>query len=551
MDNKHSRLRATLQGRTAMSRRLALLLPTAVLLTGLATTALGTWWLHSRTQNEAAAEFQRIVVRHTSEISDRFGKPVYGLNGARGVYATQAEVRRDDFRRYLSTRNLPVEFPGVRGFGFIQRVERAEMPAFIAAERADGAPNFALRQLASKDEPEHFVIKLIEPAANNAGAAGLDVGSEKVRRQGVLQALETGEATTTGMVTLVQDQRRSAGVLLYVPVFADAPKDAAPGARGALRGLLYAPMVISELLAGLGDVVAGQAHVTLFDTASATVEGPVMFESAEPAAPGASDAALPAARFEVLRTVDVPGRLLTLRVRSTPAFEAAYASTTAMLMALGGLFASGLLAALLRQQITGRGRAERLAREMTVDLANQKFALDQHAIVSMSDLQGTIFYVNQRFCDISGYSEAELIGQNHRIVSSGVHEPAFFEDLWRTICSGQVWHGQICNRHKGGGHYWVDATVVPLLGADGLAESYIAIRTDISGRKAAERGLARERKSLQHIIEGTQVGTWEWNVETGQTVFNERWAQIVGHSLADLGATTIDTWARFGHPDDL
>ena len=538
-----------------MSRRLALRLPAAVLLTGLAATALGTWWLHTRKQTEAAEEFHRIVVRHKNEISNRFRQPVYGLNGARGIYATQAEVRRDSFRRYVASRNLPAEFPGVRGFGFIQRVERAELTAFINAERADGAPNFSLRQLAQKDEPEHFIIKFIEPAASNAGAAGLDIGSETVRRQGALQALETGEATSTGMVTLVQDQRRSAGVLLYVPVFAEAPQGAAPDTRGALRGLLYAPIVISELLEGLGDVVAGQVQVALFDTASGTVEGPKMFDSAATAAQAGAEPALQtaqqAARFEILHTVDIPGRLLTLRVSSTPAFEAAHANTTAWLLALGGLFASTLLAALLRQQITGRSRAERLAREMTVDLANQKFALDQHAIVSIADLQGTIVYVNQRFCDISGYAQEELIGQNHRIVSSGIHDPAFYQDLWQTITRGQVWHGQICNRHKGGGHYWVDASVVPLLGADGMVESYIAIRTDITERKDAERGLARERKSLQNIIEGTQVGTWEWNVETGQTVFNERWAQIVGHSLAELGATTIDTWARFGHPDDL
>ena len=120
------------------------------------------------------------------------------------------------------------------------------------------------------------------------------------------------------------------------------------------------------------------------------------------------------------------------------------------------------------------------------DLANQKFALDQHAIVSISDLQGTIRYVNQRFCDISGYSQAELFGQHLGIVSSGCHEPAFFEELLHTINNGQVWRGQICNRHKGGGLYWVDATLVPLRGVDGLVETYIAIRTDITASKQAE-----------------------------------------------------------------
>ena len=123
------------------------------------------------------------------------------------------------------------------------------------------------------------------------------------------------------------------------------------------------------------------------------------------------------------------------------------------------------------------------------DLNNQKFALDQHAIVSIADLQGNITYTNERFCEISGYSQAELIGKNHRLVNSGFHPPEVFVELWRTISQGRVWHGEIKNRKKDGGHYWVDATIVPLTGADGRPLQYIAIRTDITVIKDLEHSL--------------------------------------------------------------
>ncbi|MCK6404702.1 MAG: response regulator [Rhodocyclaceae bacterium] len=135
------------------------------------------------------------------------------------------------------------------------------------------------------------------------------------------------------------------------------------------------------------------------------------------------------------------------------------------------------------------------------ELDNQKFALDQHAIVSITDTQGVIVYANDRFCEISGYSRAELIGQPHRIVKSGLHPPAVFADMWDTISSGRVWHGEICNRRKNGDLYWVAATIVPFLDHAGLPTRYIGIRTDITERKAIEAQLEDQLQLVEELIE--------------------------------------------------
>ncbi len=143
--------------------------------------------------------------------------------------------------------------------------------------------------------------------------------------------------------------------------------------------------------------------------------------------------------------------------------------------------------------ITERKRAEESLRESEEyartaleELNYQKFALDQHSIVAITDINGTITYVNQKFCDISGYSQTELLGENHRILSSGYHSKEFFRDMYQTIASGSVWRGEICNRHKNGELYWLITTIVPYLNEHGKPTQYISMRTDITQRKAAE-----------------------------------------------------------------
>lgn len=125
--------------------------------------------------------------------------------------------------------------------------------------------------------------------------------------------------------------------------------------------------------------------------------------------------------------------------------------------------------------------------------------LDEHAIVSIADPAGNIIYVNDQFSEISGYSLPELIGENHRLLKSGIHSPEFYQEMWDSLLDGKVWHGEVCNRRKNGSLYWVRATIKPILDANGLPIQYISIRTDITELKLAEARL-KQKAEFQLII---------------------------------------------------
>ncbi|MFC4409510.1 putative bifunctional diguanylate cyclase/phosphodiesterase [Chungangia koreensis] len=140
----------------------------------------------------------------------------------------------------------------------------------------------------------------------------------------------------------------------------------------------------------------------------------------------------------------------------------------------------------ITQNITASREAEIQLNHTLRHLADLKFALDESTLVTITDVNGTITYVNDKFCSISGYSKSELIGCSHNLTNSGYHSKSFFKDMWQKIQKGNIWRGEIQNKKKNGEIYWVDSTIVPFLDLNGVPYQYTAIRTDITKRKEAE-----------------------------------------------------------------
>jgi PAS domain S-box-containing protein len=215
----------------------------------------------------------------------------------------------------------------------------------------------------------------------------------------------------------------------------------------------------------------------------------------------------------------------------------------------------GLLANL--RDISERKKAEDDLLVSSKELSDYKYALDESAIVAITDQKGIIKHVNPNFCTISGYSQEELIGKDHRIINSGFHPKQYMHDLWKTIANGKIWKGELKNKAKDGKYYWVDTTIIPFLNSEGKPYQYVAIRSDITMRKQGEEEVQQKTRQINEILDRIDEGFIALDKEFRYTHANKKIGKMTGKDPDSLigkyiwdefpgvvGSTTYETFER-------
>ena len=548
----------------------AFILPWLILLIFLAITYhLWQVELSSNTQR-LQDDFDFRVREDRDRIEQRLIAYEYILQGAKGLFAASEKVTRENFHNYVNNLNLEENYPGIQGVGFSLIVPTAEKERHIATVRKEMAnmniPAYSIKPEGRRDL--YTSIIYLEPFTDrNLRAFGYDMYSEPIRNLAMATARDSGNASSTGKVTLLQETSNDvqAGFLMYLPVYKNGmPHTTLADRRANIIGWVFAPFRINDLLQGILGERANELEHEIYD-GEAIKNDALMYDSNK-------NYAANNAQFQSIQRLDIPGHHWTLLVRSYPTFELRVDAHRANLIALGGLGFSVLFALLTWLLLNGRIQALNYAEKMNreairkgqeLQIENEKnIALLRNASdgIHIIDLNGNLIESSVSFASMLGYKHEEIIGKN---VSTWDNNLSILE-IQKTFTQhhSDIAHRIFNARHrrKDGTYFDVEISVKSIkLKGESL---FFCSSRDISERTLADIKLQKSireliqanvkvkesERQLSYVLDATGEGIWDWDIPAETVSHNKLWCQI-----ADLDGNLIhslDIFAGLLYPDD-
>ncbi|MDF3935792.1 CHASE domain-containing protein [Pseudomonas citronellolis] len=463
----------------------------AVLALGVICSGVGAWLLQNSNQDQARIAVEQEARRLADAVQARIELYQYGLRGTRGAVMTAGpeHIDRALFHRYSQTRDIALEFPGARGFGYIRRVPLADEAAFLRAARAEGRPDFAIHQVEA-NPGERYVIQYVEPEASNLPAIGLDVASEPRRRQAAEAALRTGLPRLSAPITLVQASgATSQSFLMLLPVYRDGVTPATIEQRQAgAVGWAYAPLLMSEVLDDLR-LNDPAVHFELADVTDSG-DGDVFYNSG-------ADTGTPRLYPQSLQR-DVFGRRWQLEYSVHPAFLARLHPLAPSVLFAAGCLGSLLLAALLGAMAVSRQRRAQIIEQRARLAAIVESSTD--AIIG-KNLKGEISSWNAGARQLFGYTAEQALGRQSSSLLVPPERVAEDENMLVRVALGEhIPAYDTQRRHQDGRLLDVALTVSPILGPRGQVVGTSTTLRDISAQKAAEAHIRELNSGLERQV---------------------------------------------------
>ncbi|MFG0928122.1 PAS domain S-box protein [Pseudomonas sp. CJQ_8] len=517
----------------------------AVFVAGLAVTLMTSYVLMNQNRAHAEAALTRAVQRTSDAVAARIHLYEFGLRGARGALQVMGEQQasRHGFLTYIKTRDLDTEFPGARGFGFIRRVPASAEAAFLQKARLDGKPDFTIRQL-TPHEGERFVIQYIEPQEKNLAAVGLDIASEKNRREAAGAAMRTGAARLTGPITLVQATGKPLQSFLFLlPIYRTGNTPDTVAERVAQGfGWSYAPLLTEEVLTGL-PLPSDGIRLHLRDVTDAAA--PVQFYERNQNG---------GEQQEVMRThltQLVFGRRWEIELVAYPSFVQELRQFSPR-----SAFGIGLCSTLLITALVGVFSVSRRRRRDVLAEQAKLAAIVENSndgIIGQT-LDGIVTAWNHGAEKIFGYGSDEVLGRTllGRILPCELadEEVHLLEKIAR---SERIEHFETRRVRKDGQSLDVSVTVSPICDAAGRVVGASKTVRDITQQKRAEARILELNVGLEHQVaerttelrelnalltnvlhSASQVSIIATDLEGIITVFNKGAEQLLGYTAEEV-----------------
>ena len=545
-------------------------LPLVVLCIGLLISLSVYFYLQKSLRVQEEEQFTLTAKQISEQIVKAVNVMTYGLGGANGVFAASKSVEHGEFKDYVKSRNIQSEFPGAYGFGYIEYVKRENLDDFLRLTRNDEQPNFNLKS--SGQLKDLFVIKYIEPEADNFAALGFDIGSDALRREAAEKAMLTGKPTLTRKIKLLQDIKDESGFLYLRPVYLkNLPLETSEQRRAAIEGWVYAPFTLEKVLS---PVFAEHSDISIdiFDQAG-LAEGKAILSRKT------NDSIDPAVRR---LEIEIGQQTWTIVAHPTTAFFGEGATRyVPLLAAMLGSFLSMVLAGLSWHYLSKKERlfATTLRREQ---LLSQGILDSANFSIIVTNPEGIIELFNQAASRMLGYLPSEVIGKTSpaifhdeseivhqaKILSKnlGKHIEPGFEAFVAGSRLNQADEKEWTYIRKDGSRFPVLLSITAMRAESGEIIAFMEIAHDISDKKEAEsdlKNLASEleirvknrtedleesERRFRFLADTMPQIVWTTYPDGRVDYFNQRWIDYTGLTLEqskDWG------WSPVLHPDDL
>jgi PAS domain S-box-containing protein len=485
--------------------------------------------------------FQRDTDKIATDTSVRLQTYFDMLLSLKGLFAVHNTVTREQYTRYINELNLTRRYPGFQAIQFVRRVSDKDLDSFTKAVRADtsldaaGYPGFTIHPVSQRDE--HYIVEFNEPMKGNETAFGLDLAALPPHARAIDMGRDTGQVIATARVTLVQDKTGQPGFVARAPIYRqDMPQDTPAQRRAAFVGLVAIVFRVNNLMREVADpAVLSQLSLQIHDAGN-VVDGAnaapdpatnVMFDTGNrvtPLVPGVA----------ATSRVAVAQRQWVMQFGALQGSRYSRDNIRVMLIAIGGVFVSSLIAALL----IASSRSRQLAGQLRVTLEEQRALQDSASVGIAMFANGAIMRCNRGLEEIMGYEAGELTGKPTGLLSHGTSQG---DDPFTVEAGTRRWQGEHELIRKDGGIIWCLING-KALGQDDLTRGGVWVIQDITDRKRTEAALVDAKSGLEHSLD--ELAREKANVELAhsdlsavlETLQQAQQNLITAEKMASLGA---------------